>query len=175
MGLTIPDHETELQSQLCRPAWVALGLTNDLWSLEKERKSAKDIGEAHVCNALWVVMHENSISEEEAEQLCRQKIRECVAEYDEIVWETMNRTDISRDLHIFVEAIQYILSGNLQWTRGAPRYHPNATYNARQLDWIANGTPKILERQADEGKKAEETQWLAPSLGTKPKIIKIKN
>lgn len=152
MGLTIPDHETELRSQLCRPAWAALGLTNDLWSLEKERKAAKDMGEAHVCNALWVMMHEHSISEEEAEQLCRQKIREYVAEYVEIVRETMKRTDISRDLRIFVEAIQYILSGNLQWTRGAPRYHPDATYNARQLDWIANGTPKVLERQADEVK-----------------------
>lgn len=142
MGLTIPDHEHELRSQLCRPAWVALGLTNDLYSLEKERKAAKEMGEAHVSNALWVMMRQHSISEDEAVKLCRQKIRDSVAEYVKIVRETKNRTDISRDLRIFVEAIQYILSGNLVWTRGAPRYNPGATYNARQLYWMANGTPK---------------------------------
>jgi hypothetical protein len=141
MGLNLSDHEQELRSQLCRPAWVALGLTNDLYSLDKERKAAKEMGEGHVCNALWVIMREHNVDEEAAARLCRQKISESVAEYAETVRRTRERADVSRDLRIFVEAIQYILSGNLAWTRGAPRYNPGATYNARQLDWMANGTP----------------------------------
>lgn len=146
MGLDCPGHEAELRSKLCNPAWAALGLTNDLWSFTKESKAAKEMGESHVCNALWVMMREHSINEKEAEQLCREKIKKYVAEYVEIVHHTMKRTDVSRDLRIFVEAIQYILSGNLAWTRGAPRYHPDATYNGRQLDWMTNGTPKTVQR-----------------------------
>ncbi|KAK0704456.1 isoprenoid synthase domain-containing protein [Lasiosphaeris hirsuta] len=142
MGLTIPDTEHELRSQLCRPAWVALGLTNDLYSLDKETEAAKAMGESHVCNAVWVMMREHSLDKKLAKELCRQKIKESVAEYVKIVKETAQRSDISHDLRIFVEAIQYILSGNLIWTRGAPRYHPAATYNSRQLGWMAMGTPK---------------------------------
>ncbi|KAH8896132.1 terpenoid synthase [Thozetella sp. PMI_491] len=142
LSLSIPEAEVELRSQLCRPAWIALGLTNDLYSLWKERDAAEEMGEASVCNALWVMMREHSISEKEAERLCRQKIAQHVAEYAQVVQDTSKRQDISRDLRVFVEAIQYVLSGNLQWTRGAPRYHPELTYNARQLDWMANGVPE---------------------------------
>jgi hypothetical protein len=152
MALNMPDHESELRSQLCRPAWIALGLTNDLYSLEKEKEAAKTMGESHVCNALWVIMQEHNISDEEAKQLCCEKISENVAKYVETVREARTRTDISRELRIFVEAIQYIISGNLVWTRGAPRYNLGVTYNARQLDWMMNGTPKSAENDRGERK-----------------------
>ncbi|KAJ6034839.1 hypothetical protein N7460_009014 [Penicillium canescens] len=141
MGLNIPEHELELRSQICRPAWVVIGLTNDLFSFDKELEAANDMGANHVCNALWVMMHEQSISQDEAKQLCRQKMGENVAEYIEAAQQTKNRADLSRDLRSFVEAVQYVMSGNLVWTLDAPRYNPNVTYNGRQLDWMANGSP----------------------------------
>ncbi|KAJ6097682.1 Fusicoccadiene synthase [Penicillium canescens] len=116
MGLNIPEHELELRSQICRPAWVVIGLTNDLFSFNKELEAANDMGADH-------------------------KIRENVAEYIEAAQQTKNRADLSRDLRSFVEAVQYVMSGNLVWTLDAPRYNPNVTYNGRQLDWMANGSP----------------------------------
>ncbi|KAK0639803.1 isoprenoid synthase domain-containing protein [Cercophora newfieldiana] len=142
MGLRIPPHEHELRSQLCRPAWVALGLTNDLYSIDKEREAAKTMGEDHVCNAVWVAQQEYGLGEDEAKELCREKTKDCVVQYLQTVEEVSRRTDVSRDLKIFVEAVQYILSGNVVWTLGAPRYHPEKTHNPRQLERMANGVPE---------------------------------
>lgn len=73
MGLRISLHEHELRSQLCRPAWVALGLTNDLYSIDKERAAAKLMGEEHVCNAVWVAQQEYGLDEDAAKELCPPK------------------------------------------------------------------------------------------------------
>ncbi|KAF4978237.1 hypothetical protein FZEAL_5342 [Fusarium zealandicum] len=154
MGLRIPEEEHELRSQLCRPAWVALGLTNDLYSFDKELEAANQIGEAHVCNALWVMMREQSVGRHQAKQLCRQMIQDNVAQYVETVRVTKARTDVSRDLKIFAEAVQYILSGNAVWTLGAPRYNPGTTFNAKQLEWMTHGTPPRLRA---EGKRPSAT------------------
>ncbi|KXX73481.1 Fusicoccadiene synthase [Madurella mycetomatis] len=168
MGLNILDDEQELLSQLCRPAWIALGLTNDLYSLWKERRAAAEMGETHVSNAVCVVMREHSISEDMAYELCRQKIRESVAAYAENMRWTVAQTDeLSRDVRAFVEGIQYIISGNLVWSRGVPRYNPDTTYNARQLHWMANGTPKtVSEGKQEAGEKQEGTCLLCRLLRT---------
>jgi hypothetical protein len=145
MGLTLTAPERALLSTLCRPAWIALGLTNDLYSIDKETEAAREMGESHVSNALWVMMRQHALSADKAKALCRRQIRDCVAQYVETVRATNARTDVSHDLKVFVEAIQYVLSGNLVWTRGAPRYNPDATYNEHQLEWMRNGVPETVE------------------------------
>jgi hypothetical protein len=165
MGLGIPAHEHELRSELCRPAWVALGLTNDLYSIDKERAAAEGIGEDHVCNAVWVVQHEYGLTEEEAKELCRQKTKDNVAQYLRTVEEISRQTDVSKDLRIFVESVQYILSGNIVWTLGAPRYHPEKTHNTRQLNWMASG----FHRSNDWDKVLENSQ----SVGFVDSVIRV--
>jgi len=71
MCLEILESEHKLRSQLCRPAWVVIGLTNDLNSIDKERAAAKVMGEDHVCNAVWVAQHEHGFDEDAAKELCR--------------------------------------------------------------------------------------------------------
>ena len=143
MGLTIPEEEMSICAQLCRPAWITAGLTNDLFSWEKEHDAAVENGQSDVVNAIWVLMGEHSITVDEAKAMCRQKIREAVAEYVQVVKETRIRTDISLDLRIYVEALQYSLSGNVVWSMQCPRYHPKASYNDRQQEWMKNGVPQI--------------------------------
>lgn len=128
MGLTIPDEEMGLCKELARPAWAALALTNDLYSWEKERDTAARIGDPHVVNAIWVLMREYSITESEAQELCRQKIKECVSESVRIVDRTKKNLDLSLDLRVYIEAILYSISGNLVWSIYCPRYHPEKTY-----------------------------------------------
>lgn len=124
MGLTIPEHEMSLCKELDRPAWEALALTNDLYSWEKERDDAAKAGDSLVVNAIWVLMQEYSISEPEAKDLCRQKIKESVSRAVKIAEETKKRTDLSLDLRQYTDAITYSVSGNLVWSIYCPRYHP---------------------------------------------------
>ena len=123
MALTIPEKEMELCQQLVRPAFAAIGLSNDLFSWERERDSARENGRPYVINAVWVLMGELSVSEDEAKSVCRKKIKECVAEYISIVQKTKVDSNISPDLRFYVEATQYCVSGNMVWSTYCPRYH----------------------------------------------------
>ncbi|PCG91803.1 Terpenoid synthase [Penicillium occitanis (nom. inval.)] len=140
MGLTIPEHEMSLCKELDRPAWEALALTNDLYSWEKERDDAAKAGESLVVNAIWVLMQEYSISEPEAKDLCRQKIKESVSRAVKIAEDTKKRTDLSPDLRQYTDAITYSVSGNLVWSIYCPRYHPEEVErnNIFLSDYIRN-------------------------------------
>lgn len=121
MALTIPE-EFSFISQLVRPAFYALGLTNDLYSWKKERDDARKAGAEHVVNAIWVIMGERSTTEEEAKNICRQKIREYVLEFNDVVLKTKGNLKLSEGLKTYVEVLQYSLSGNAVWSIYCPRY-----------------------------------------------------
>ena len=133
MELTIPEGEMDLCKRLVRPAFAALGLTNDLFSWDKERDAAKERGQPHVVNAIWVLMGELSIPENQAKAVCREKIQESVADCLVKVKEAQSDPELSPDLRAFVEAIQYSVSGNLVWSLDCPRYHPEASYDCATL------------------------------------------
>ena len=139
MGITIPEHESELCAKLMRPSWIAAGLTNDLFSWEKEYDAAIRNGHPDVANAIWVLMGEHSITAEEAKLLCREKIKVAVADYLKIIEENRNNPEISLDLRRYIEAMQYSLSGNVVWSLQCPRYHPEAQYNQLQLLRMEHG------------------------------------
>ncbi|KAM7185439.1 Fusicoccadiene synthase [Naviculisporaceae sp. PSN 640] len=157
MGLNISKEEMELLSSLCRPAWVAIGLTNDIFSYAKEKKAADIAGEGdHFCNAISVLMWKYSISAAQAEALLRAEIKKNVAQYVGVVRQTLPRTDLSKDVRAFVEAAQYMISGNVAWSKDTPRYNPTAKYNSRQVEWMAHGTPTRASEEK-EGERPVET------------------
>jgi len=133
MGITIPNEESELCAQLMRPAWIAAGLTNDLFSWEKECEAARRNGLSYVVNAIWVLKGEHSITTDEAKALCREKIKVAIADYLQVIKRTCNNLKVSLDLRKYIEAMQYSLSGNVVWSLQCPRYHPEAQYNQLQL------------------------------------------
>ena len=136
MAITIPEHEADLCKQLVRPAFAAISLTNDLFSWKKERDAAEREGNPHVVNAIWVLMKEHSITELEAQKLCREKIMVYVDESVRVSEDTKRNINISSGLRKYVEAIQYSLSGNLVWSIYCPRYHPEASYNDEQYSMM---------------------------------------
>ncbi|MCJ1261630.1 hypothetical protein MMC22_001496 [Lobaria immixta] len=123
MALTILEEELDLCKQLARPAFVTLSLTNDLFSWEKERDQAERDGIPHVMNAIWILIQERSITELEAKDLCRAKIKESVAEYTCVVEDAKKNPDLSLDVRKYLEALQYSISGNLVWSLSCPRYN----------------------------------------------------
>ncbi|KAK8133241.1 hypothetical protein PG999_001414 [Apiospora kogelbergensis] len=173
LGLHIPDEELELCRKLTAPAWISVSLQNDLWSWPKERDAAEEQGQSHVINALWVLMQERQVDIDTAEKICRDLIKEYVAEYRKI-WEQNQFNDsISVDLRKYMECMLYSISGNVVWSLGCPRYHPEISFNEKQLDWMQNGVPDldqlIPESSSDtsithttSGSEAESTYTVPP-------------
>ncbi|KAF5594936.1 amidohydrolase 2 [Fusarium pseudocircinatum] len=126
MGLTIPDEEYDLCMSLARPGYAALGLTNDLYSWEKERKAAQDMGQDYVFNAIWVIMKESAIGEEEAKEVCRCMILQSIEQFRGIVVKTKNDESLSRDLRVYIEAVMWSYIGNLR-TGGRETMSDNST------------------------------------------------
>ncbi|RBQ70453.1 hypothetical protein FVER14953_12269 [Fusarium verticillioides] len=122
MGLTIPDEEYDLCMSLGRPGYAALGLTNDLYSWDKERKAAEDMGQDYVFNAIWVIMKESAIGEEEAKEVCRREIVQNIDQFRDIVAKTKADLSLSRDLRAYIEAVMWSYIGNLVWSIYCPRY-----------------------------------------------------
>ncbi|KAI3329071.1 putative geranylgeranyl diphosphate synthase [Xylariaceae sp. AK1471] len=139
MGITIPENEIEVAHQLANVAYLNLLLTNDLYSYQKEYEAAKSLGEEQLVNAVWVLMSEQCISEAEAKELCKEKIRQSVVDYRKIVQETNQRTDVSAETKRYIEALLYTMSGNLVWSIDCPKYHSSSTYNERQFHLAKNG------------------------------------
>ena len=127
MDLAVSDQEIDLCKQLGKPAWAAVCLTNDIYSWEKERDDAAKSGDSHVINAIWVLMTEHSISEPQAQELCRQKIKEHVVEARHVAEESKRNPELSPALKAYTEAMLYTISGNLVWSTYCPRYHPERT------------------------------------------------
>lgn len=142
MGISIPKDELDHAHELAEVAYLNLGLTNDLYSYQKERDTATALGQDHVTNVIWVLMQEHQISEDGAKEMCREKIKQTIVDFRQIVREANGRTDLSNDTKRYLEGLLYSLSGNLVWSIECPRYHPHIKYNERQLDWMKNGIPK---------------------------------
>lgn len=101
MGLTIPDAEYDLCMDLARPGYIVLGLVNDLYSWEKERSDAEKAGLDYVFNAVWVIMRERPVQEDEAKDICRQEIVAAIGKFTRSVERTRNDPSLSRDLRVY--------------------------------------------------------------------------
>jgi len=137
MGLTIPTEEMDLCKSLSRAFWEALALTNDMYSWEKERDDAAKAGQMQVMNAIWILMREYSVTEAEAKELCKNKIKQSVAIGVEAVQKTKIDTSLSLELRKYTEAIMYSVSGNLVWSIYCPRYHPDRMFGEVELSKMA--------------------------------------
>ncbi|KAI0103056.1 fusicoccadiene synthase [Nemania sp. FL0031] len=122
MALTIPNNEYDICMEMARSGYAALGLTNDLFSWEKERQDAMDAGLDYVFNAIWVIMKERSVNETEAKRICCSEIRKYVSTFKQTVEETRHNAYLSKDLRTYLEAVLYSISGNLVWSIYCPRY-----------------------------------------------------
>lgn len=103
-AVTIPGEEADEVRELLTPAVTAAALVNDLFSFEKERN------DANVQNAILVIMMEHGCSEEEAREICRERIRVENAKYVRVVEDTKTRTDLCDDVKRYIEIMQYTLS-----------------------------------------------------------------
>ncbi|KAJ9306175.1 hypothetical protein DTO217A2_4291 [Paecilomyces variotii] len=139
-AITIPDEEAEEATRLITPALFTASLTNDLFSFEKER------GDVNVQNAVLVVMREHGCSEEQAREVCKERIRIECAKYVRNVKEIQTRTDVSDELKRYIDTMQYTLSANAAWSTNCPRYNGPTKFNELQLLRAKHGLEKYPAR-----------------------------
>ncbi|KAF9889737.1 hypothetical protein FE257_007043 [Aspergillus nanangensis] len=150
MGISVPEEELEMCHSLANIAYLNLGLTNDLYSWQKEYETAVAMDRDYVANIIGVLMEERAISEAVAKEVCREKIKQTIVDFRQIVEDTNAREDVSVDTKRYLEGLLYSLSGNLVWSIDCPRYHRWSSYNERQLDWMKNGIPKTETPKAPQ-------------------------
>ena len=75
MDISIPEEELGVCHELANTAYLNLGLTNDLYSWQKECETAVAMGQDYVVNVISVLMEEHGVSEEEAKAVCKEKIK----------------------------------------------------------------------------------------------------
>ncbi|KAI0555659.1 isoprenoid synthase domain-containing protein [Xylaria curta] len=122
MGITIPENERELCMKLAKPGYTAMALTNDLYSWEKERIAAENLGRNYVFNAIWVIMEERAMNESEAKSICSDEIRNYMADYEQVVETAKNNQKLSKELRKYLEAVLFSCVGNAVWSIYCPRY-----------------------------------------------------
>ncbi|KAF5381830.1 hypothetical protein D9757_008332 [Collybiopsis confluens] len=125
MGLKIPKNEVEKCRKLSRVAFFALILQNDLFSWDREYTAAQNSNQSSLENAVWVLMQEYKIDVQRAQQICRNRIKQYVSEYLQVVQKVKHDDTLSLDGR----------------NKTCPRYHPEVFLNPKQLDWLRNGVP----------------------------------
>jgi fusicocca-2,10(14)-diene synthase/ophiobolin F synthase len=99
-------------------------LANDCHSWERERRTTSSQDDAgFVANAIWVLMHRQSMTLEEAETVCRARAKEYAAEYLRVVESASGRDDLCRDAKFLLDTLRFGISGNIAWGLQCPRYH----------------------------------------------------
>lgn len=158
--------------ELLTPALITASLTNDLFSFEKERD------DTNVQNAVLVVMREHGCSEEEAREICKERIRAECANYVRVVQDTRTRTDLSDDVKRYIEVMQYTLSGNVAWSTQCPRYNAGAKWNELQLLRAEHGVANFPARWPPKDTTHEfsvETEYTKPYVNGNMEKNPLKN
>ncbi|KAI0398029.1 putative geranylgeranyl diphosphate synthase [Xylariaceae sp. FL0594] len=157
MGIIIPKEEVDIAHELSKTAYLSFLLGNDFYSYQKEYEAAQHSGRGQIVNIILVLMSEHDISEAEAKILCMKKLRDSAIEYQRIVRDAKERTDISPETKRYLEALLYTISGNLAWSSECPRYHGNAHYNARQLRLVEEAVTRS-KRTSSLGDSAQNAR-----------------
>jgi hypothetical protein len=151
MAISIPQTELDTwNDRLMHPAWIALGLQNDIYSWPKERDDAKLHGRDFVVNGVWVLMCEQGISENEALESLRTETKKYVAKYVQTVNEYRDNRELSAEFRKYMEAMMYTVSGNAVWSIGCPRYHPECSYSDFQLSLMDKALEFDVEENLDQ-------------------------
>ncbi|XP_014551440.1 hypothetical protein COCVIDRAFT_112915 [Bipolaris victoriae FI3] len=126
-AITIPPEEQALCTEFLVPALSAASLVNDLFSFEKKNN------DTNIQNAVYIIMKEHGCDEAEGRELLKARIRQEMAKFAQIVKDTKTRPDLSDDTKRYIDAMQYILSGDVVWSAQCPRYNLKARWNELQM------------------------------------------
>jgi hypothetical protein len=108
-------------------AFVALAVTNDLWSWEKEKRVTRQSGDSlPLINAIQMVMQMQDTAEESAKQIVCNIIREHEEQYCRLRDAYLQRPTTSLSVKKWFQVLELSMAGNALWSIHALRYHLDA-------------------------------------------------
>ncbi|KAL2824204.1 polyprenyl synthetase [Aspergillus cavernicola] len=105
-------------------AFVVLGITNDIWSWEREKRATQQSeGGCPLINAVQLVMQMHHTDEEAAKQMVCNMIRGHEEQYCRLRDEYLQRPKISLAVKKWFQILELSMAGNALWSVHAIRYH----------------------------------------------------
>ncbi|KAL4917736.1 isoprenoid synthase domain-containing protein [Aspergillus aurantiobrunneus] len=107
-------------------AFVVLGVTNDIWSWEKEKRVTRESGgSSPLINAVQFVMQMHDVDEDTAKQTVCRIIREHEEQYCRLRDEYLQSPNLSLAVRKWFQVLELSIAGNALWSIHAIRYHPD--------------------------------------------------
>ncbi|GKZ29620.1 hypothetical protein AbraIFM66950_005774 [Aspergillus brasiliensis] len=123
-GVVLTPEEEDLIGPVTYPAYVVLGVTNDIWSWEKEKRVTRGSGgSVPLVNAVHIVMQTHNTDEESAKNVVCNIIREHEERYCRLRDEYLKRPDVSLSIKKWFRILELSIAGNALWSICAIRYH----------------------------------------------------
>jgi hypothetical protein len=130
MGMTLTDVELLGLKGVVHPCHACLGLANDYFSFDREYADFDSAGGRKLINAVWLFMQWQRVDAATAKQIVKKVASEYEGEFlrrwDE--WKTTQKPPSQR-LEKYLEALSYMVSGNVYWSLNCPRYNPHFRYD----------------------------------------------
>lgn len=139
MGVRLSAEDRELIKNVQEATEVALFLTNDYFSWDRELEYSKKVGAGRLVNAIAVLMKQHNLQAAEAKEMTKNIILQNEAEYvrrrDELY---KNYPLLPLYLRKWIEVWGVIIAGNHVWSSTAPRHN----------DW--KSSPERVEKRVQD-------------------------
>jgi hypothetical protein len=125
-GVELTPEEEEETGPITYLAFVALAVTNDIWSLEKEKRVTKQSnGSNPLINAVNMVMKMHNMDEETAKKMVLEIIWKHEDQYCQLRDEYLKSSRPSPAIRKWFQILEVAMGGNALWSINAIRYHSN--------------------------------------------------
>lgn len=125
MALTISDEEMTLIDTVAEHAYMALMLSNDYFSWQKEYDEfCKSRDSGGMANAIWIIAKEQSVNIHDATSICVDMIRSSCRTFciEKKRIEIDLGHEVSVDLLKYLGVLETSISGNIVWSQQTERY-----------------------------------------------------
>lgn len=160
LGITLTPDEVEELREVVYPCHACLGLANDYFSFDREYAEFDSSDDGKLINAVWLFMKWQGANASVAKQLVKEATNRYEAEYLARVRQyKASRRFASPKLDKYLEALSYMVSGNVYWSLNCPRYNPEFRYDINAV---------IARRDRDSRptslQSTDSSVWAAESL-----------
>ncbi|KAF3905314.1 Dimethylallyltranstransferase [Dactylellina cionopaga] len=163
IGVVLTDDQHKLATDILRPCWAALALTNDYFSFDKEYEEFLQSDESMMVNCVWLYMQWDNLPVQEAKDKLRKQIVELERDFL-AKREAFSKfcTQESSDLLHYIQVWYHSLAANAYWSRYCPRYNAPKPI---QEPAVVSGT-EVLSMPKRENNSTDQNTLTTSSTST---------
>ncbi|KAJ6257579.1 hypothetical protein Dda_7364 [Drechslerella dactyloides] len=102
-------------------------IVNDILSVEREWIARIKLNQSAIpASAVYIILRTHDVTVSEAKEIAKKKILELEGKYLELRQQLLDNTKLPHDIRKYISGIDHMVSGNLVWHTGHPRYNYDA-------------------------------------------------